>query len=396
MHISARIKNLGFYAFDEVGKAVEALKEKGIKPIDFGVGDPIDPTPELIREAGKKALDGRKTAGYPSYIGTKEFRQIIAEWTQKRFGVQLDPETEITSSIGSKEAIFHFPLAFIDPGDIVISPNPGYPPYERGTAFAGGENYFLPLLRENNFLMDFDSIPEEITRRAKIMWINYPSNPCGVMAPAEYFQKAIAFGRKHDIIIASDECYTELYFDREQKPHSILEFAEKDDKVVVFQSLSKRSNMTCYRVGWVAGNAEVIAAFRKIKTNVDSGTPTFVQDAAAIALTDEAHVAEQRNRYAEKREILRKTFALLGWEDCTPEAAFYVWQKIPAAFKNSVEFAKALLAPEIGIIVTPGEWISKTVDGVNPGERYVRFALVPHLEEIYEAMSKLKKAFGKS
>ncbi len=394
MEVSSKLNSLGFYAFDEVNQKVQKLKEQGIEPIDFGVGDPIDPTPEIIRSACKKAVDDRKSAGYPSYAGDKKFLQTIANWTKNRFGVELNPETEITSSIGSKEAVFHFPLAYLNEGDVVISPNPGYPPYERGTLFAGGENYFLPLLEENNFLMDIDSIPEETAKRAKIMWINYPSNPCGVQATEEFFRKAIEFGKKYDVIIASDECYTEIYFNEEDKPHSILEYCEKNDPVVTFHSLSKRSNMTCYRVGWVAGNADIITAFKKVKTNVDSGTPTFVQDAGISALEDENHVAEMREKYRNRRKILKDTFSSIGWKDCSPESTFYFWQKIPDNYENSVDFAKALLAPEIGVIVTPGEWISSTIDGINPGSRYVRFALVPDEETCEKAMEKIKKAFS--
>lgn len=393
MEVSSRLKNLGFYAFAEVDRAVASLKEQGVETIDFGVGDPIDPTPEIVREACKKAVDERKSAGYPSYVGEKAFREEVARWTEKRFGVKLDPDTEITSTIGSKEAVFHFPLAYIEQGDIVISPNPGYPPYERGTLFAGGENYFLPLLKENNFLMDFDSVPEEIAKKTKIIWINYPSNPCGAQAPAEFFQKAIEFAKKYDCILVSDECYTEFYYEEGKKPHSILEFADKNDPVVAIFSLSKRSNMTCYRIGWVSGHPEIVAAFKKVKTNVDSGTPTFIQDAAIAALQDENHVADMRNKYAKRRQILIDVFAELGWENSAPDGTFYIWQRIPEQFANSVDFAKELLRPDIGIIVTPGEWISNTVNGQNPGEKYVRFALVPDEETCQKAADKLRKAF---
>ncbi|MCT4592007.1 MAG: aminotransferase class I/II-fold pyridoxal phosphate-dependent enzyme [Candidatus Gracilibacteria bacterium] len=394
MKLSRRISNLGFYAFAEVESKVQVLKDKGIKPVDFGVGDPIEPTPEIIREALKKAADERKTSGYPSYVGDTKYLAKIAEWTKNRFDVELDPKTEITSTVGSKEAVFNFPLAFVDEGDVVISPTPGYPPYQRGTSFAGGTNYLLPLLPENNFMMDIDSIPEEVAQKTVIMWINYPSNPCGAQANPEFFKKVIEFGRKYDVIIASDECYTEIYFNEGNKPHSILEYAEKDDKVVAFHSFSKRSNMTCYRLGWVAGNADVIAAFRKVKTNVDSGTPTFIQDAGIEALNDESHVATQRAIYKRKGEIIRKAFSELGLEDCFPEATFYIWQKIPDQYESSVDFAKELLREDIGVIATPGEWISDEVNGINPGKKYVRFALVPSEEEIELAMEKIKKALS--
>lgn len=394
MKVADRIANLGFYAFAEVQSMVDKLNEQGVETIDFGVGDPIDPTPEIIRKACKEAIDNRKSSGYPSYIGDSKFRQSAVEWMQKRFGFSLDSNSEITSTIGSKEAVFHFPLAFVNPGDFVISPNPGYPPYERGTLFAGGKNYFLPLLPENDFLMDLDSVPEDIAKKTKILWINYPSNPCGVSTSVDFYKKAIAFCRKYDIILASDECYTEFYYGDEYRPTSVLQFAKKTDPVVAIFSLSKRSNMTCYRVGWVAGNKEIIDAFKKVKTNIDSGTPTFIQDAAVVALKDEKHVKEMLEKYSERREILMKTFQKIGWKKSASNSTFYIWQQIPDNFSNSVEFAKQLLSPEIGVIVTPGEWISHTIDGINPGEKFVRFALVPSKEKTLLAAKKIEKAFG--
>ena len=251
---SNRLAGLTGYAFAEVDKEVSNLKKLGIAPIDFGVGDPKEPTPELIREAIKKAVDERKSSGYPSYIGTDEYRQAISHWHKKRFGVNLDYRTEITSTIGAKEAIFHFPEAFLNHGDYTIMPNPGYPPYERGTLFAEGRPYYVPLLKENDFLMDISNIPKEILKNAKILWVNYPNNPTGAIAPREFFKEAIDFGHDNNIIVASDECYTEIYFG--EKPHSILEFSREG--VVAFQSLSKRSAMTGYRIGWVVGDENIV------------------------------------------------------------------------------------------------------------------------------------------
>src|SRR3989344_1856954 len=257
---SNRIKGFGGYAFAEVDKLIDELKGKEIDPIDFGVGDPTIPTPEFIRNAGKDAIEKRKSSGYPSYIGSLEFRNAVSKWIQKRFNVKIDPGKELCSNIGSKEAVFNFPEAFINPGDYVIIPNPGYPPYERGTLFAEGKPYFLSLLRKNNFLMDLSKIPREIAKKSKLLWINYPSNPTGVLASKEFLKEVIDFGHDNNIIIASDECYSEIYFN--EKPHSILEYSEEG--VVAFQSLSKRSAMTGYRVGWIAGDGEIIAAFRKL------------------------------------------------------------------------------------------------------------------------------------
>ena len=386
LQISDKLKILTGYAFAEVDKEVTKLMQAGITPIDFGVGDPKEPTPELIREAIKKAVDERKSSGYPSYIGTDEYRQSLAKWCKRRFGISLDHQKEITSTIGAKEAVFNFPETFLNPRDYVIMPNPGYPPYERGTLFAEGKPYFVPLLEENEFLMGLGNIPKDVVKKAKILWINYPSNPTGAVAPKKFFKEAIDFCHDNNIVLASDECYTEIYF--AEKPHSILEFSREG--VVAFQSLSKRSAMTGYRIGWVAGDEKIISAFKKLKTNIDSGTPTFIQDAAVAALSDEKHVEKMRNDYKMKRDILVKSLVSAGLEDCTPAATLYVWQKTPEG-KNSVEFAKKLLQKEIAVVTTPGEWISSNFNGLNPGKNYVRFALVPTLEETKEAAERIRR-----
>ena len=386
VQISNRLSSLTGYAFAEVDNEVAKLKKLGITPIDFGVGDPKEPTPEIVRAEIKKAVDKRKGSGYPSYIGTDEYRQEIARWYNKRFGLNLDYQKEITSTIGAKEAVFNFPEAFINPNDYAIMPNPGYPPYERGALFAEGKPYFVPLLKENNFLMDLSGIPREIVKKSKILWINYPNNPSGAIAPKEFFKEAIDFGHDNNIIVASDECYTEIYF--EEKPHSILEFSKEG--VVAFQSLSKRSTMTGYRIGWVAGDENIIAGFKKLKTNIDSGTPTFIQDAAIAALKDEKHVEKMRKEYRQKRDILVEALTSIDLEDCTPDATLYIWQKVPDKM-NSVDFAKKLLQKEIAVVVTPGAWLSTKFDGLNPGNDYVRFALVSTIEETRTAAERIKR-----
>ena len=358
----------------------------GITPIDFGVGDPKEPTPEIIRNAIKKAVDERKSSGYPSYNGSGEYRQEVVRWSKKRFGVNLDSQKEISSTIGAKEAVFNFPQAFLNANDYVISPNPGYPPYEKGTLFAGGKTCFAPLLKENNFLMDLGSIPKETIKKTKILWINYPNNPTGAVAPGEFLKEAIDLGHDNNIIIASDECYSEIYFS--EKSHSILEYSREG--VVVFQSLSKRSAMTGYRIGWIAGDENIVTAFKKLKPNIDSGTPTFIQDAAIAALRDEKHVEKMRNDYRIKRDIMVEAIVSAGLEDCSPDATLYIWQKTPKN-TNSVEFAKKLLQKEIAIVVTPGAWISSNFDGMNPGNNNVRFALVPTIEETKEAAQRIKE-----
>ena len=385
IRLSDRLASLGKYAFAEVDDLVANLKAQGIEPIDFGVGDPTVPTPNFIRRACKKALDARASSGYPSYIGDPVFREAVAAWMETRFSVKMDPATEVSSTLGSKEAVFNFHEAFVNPGDYVIIPSPGYPPYRTGTVFAEGTPYYVPLLAENDFLPDLSSIPVDIADKAKIIWVNYPNSPTGKVAPDAFYRELIDFARQHGIIIASDEAYTEIYF--EKKPRSLLEFAKEG--IISFFSLSKRSAMTGWRVGWVAGDREVVGAFRKTKTNIDSGTPTFIQDAAAEALGDERHVEQMRSEYRRKRDIIVKALVDAGLTKCVPEATIYVWQKVPDDM-TSVDFAKKLLAKETAIVVTPGHWLSQATEtGLNPGQGYVRFALVPSIEQTKLAAKRL-------
>lgn len=381
---SRRLSELTGYAFAEIDKKVVELTSRGITVIDFGVGDPTEPTPEVVRQAIKRGVDARATSGYPSYVGAAEFRAAIAAWTERRFNVALDPEREICASIGAKEAVFHFPEAFIDPGDVVLVPNPGYPPYARGTRFAEGQVHYLNLLPGNGFLPDLDAIPSDVLKKAKLLWINYPNNPTGAVAPRSFYEKVVAFGRKHGIVVASDEAYTENFY--AAPPPSVLEFAREG--VVAFQSLSKRSCMTGYRVGWVAGDRAIVAAFKKLKTNIDSGTPTFIQDAAIAALADERDIEQLRALYRKKRDLICDAFVAAGLPECRPEATLYVWQQVPKGY-TSLSFAEKLLDPVIAAVVTPGSWISEATPAGNPGEGFVRLALVPTVEQCAQVAERI-------
>ncbi len=386
---SDRVQAIGSYAFAEVDRQVENLRDRGIEPIDFGVGDPTIAPPEVAREATREGVEKHKTAGYPSYIGMERYRQAVADWTQDRFGVDLDPESEITSTIGSKEGVFNFAEGFLNPGDVAIVPTPGYPPYTRGTQFAEGEVYYVPILPENDYLIDLDAIPDDVAEAAKIIWVNYPNSPTGNVAPREFFERVVEFGHKNDIIVASDEAYTEIYY-TDEPPISMLEVER--DGVVVFQSLSKRSAMTGWRCGWVAGDERIVDVFKKVKTNIDSGTPNFVQEAAIAALGDEDHVESSRADYHEKRDLLADALVESGLSDCRPDATIYLWQQVPEGY-SSVDFATALLDPEIAVVTTPGAWISdETDDGLNPGEGFVRFALVPSIDATRKAAERIAAA----
>lgn len=383
---SKRIESLGGYAFAEVDRLVDELRRTGAQVIDFGVGDPKAPTPLMAREEARRALDVHATTGYPSYIGSLSFRKACADWIGRRFGVGLDPAKHLSATIGSKEAVFHLPLAFCDPGDVVVSPNPGYPPYTRGTTFAGGENFLYALRADRGFLPDLGAIPRDVIARTKVLWICYPNSPTGALAPLSFLREAAAFCREHDILLASDEAYSELWFG-DDRPHSALECGT--DHVLSVFSMSKRSNMTGWRVGFVAGDEDAVRLFRKLKTNIDSGTPSFLQDGSAAALSDEAHVAEMRAEYRVKRDIVCGAFREAGLPDSTPASTIYVWQRVPAGM-TSVEFAKRLLDPAVAMVVTPGSWLSSRMpDGTDPGEGFVRLALVPTIDECREAARRI-------
>ncbi|MBM4398639.1 MAG: aminotransferase class I/II-fold pyridoxal phosphate-dependent enzyme, partial [Deltaproteobacteria bacterium] len=370
---SSRLASLSGYPFAEVDRKVAELRAAGHRPIDFGVGDPTDPTPVAVREAIKAAVDRRAGDGYPSYVGAPEYRQAISAWFGRRFGVALDPATEVCANIGAKEAVFNFPNALIDPGDVVLCPSPGYPPYARGTLFAGGVPRFYPLRMEDGFLPDLDAIPPSVLARARLIWVNYPNSPSGRIAPDDFWPRLLAFAERWGIVVASDEAYSEIWYDR--PPRSALEFGR--DGVVVFQSLSKRSNMTGHRVGWVCGDARVVDLFRRLKTNVDSGTATYVQDGAIAALADETHVEAQRASYKAKRDLIVAALRDAGCTVPAPEATLYVWPRVPEGM-TGLDFAKRLLDPAVCVVTTPGAAVCEPLeDGSNPGERHVRFAMVP-------------------
>ena len=389
IHPSSKIAKLTGYPFAEVDRMVDELRERGGSPIDFGVGDPTEPTPDLVRDALKTASDRHATSGYPSYVGSLGYREAVARWNRSRFGIELDPRSEICTSIGSKEAVFNFPNALLDPGDVVLCPSPGYPPYNRGSLFAGGEPWYYPLRAENRFLPRLGSIPEDILERSRLIWVNYPNSPTGCLAPDSFWPELLEFANRWNLVVASDEAYSEIWFDH--PPRSVLEFGK--DGVVVFQSLSKRSAMTGYRVGWVCGDSRLVDLFKKLKTNVDSGTATFIQDAAVAALGDETHVEAMRNSYRLKRDALVDVLREVGCVITPPEATLYLWPRAPSGM-TGLEFAKRLLDPSIAVVTTPGAALGENIsDGTNPGERYVRFALVPSLAQVMDAADRIRKVF---
>jgi len=383
---SERVKRLPPYLFLEIDRAKRKALEQGIDVIDFGVGDPDQPTPPHVLSAMSKAFRDGATHHYPLDRGHAGFRKIAAQWMKQRFGVALDPETEILPLIGSKEGIAHLPLAFINPGDVTLVPDPCYPPYKSGTWFAGGEPFLLPLRESNGFLPDLDSIPADILERAKILYLNYPNNPTGAVAPKAFFEKAVAWARAHRILIASDLAYSEIYFGKE-KPVSIFEVAGGKEQSIEFYSLSKTSNMTGWRVGFAAGRAEAISALLKVKSNIDSGVFTAIQLTAGQALKHSFALTRKMNKmYRQRRDLLVKGLQELGFPVRSNGATFYVFTRLPGKQTDSTAFCKNLLE-KTGIIATPGVGFGQA------GEGYVRFTLTVPERRIREALRRMRKGF---
>lgn len=301
--LSSRIKHLPPYLFASIDKMKQNAIEKGTDLIDLSIGDPDIPTPSLIVQAMKKAVENPVHHRYPSYEGMLSYREAVTRWYQRRFNVKLDPQTEVLSLIGSKEGIGHIPLAFVNPGDIVLVPSPGYPVYPIGTLFAGGKSYFMPLKEENDFLPDLHAIPEKVLMKTKLVFINYPNNPTSAVAPREFFQEVIRIALKYNIIVCHDASYTEIYYG--QRPPSFMQIPGAKDVGIEFHSLSKTYNMTGWRIGFAVGNREVLAGLGKVKTNLDSGVFQAIQEASVVALDmNQSSLSDIRKTYQKRRDIL--------------------------------------------------------------------------------------------
>lgn len=379
---ASRVKDLPPYLFAIIDTMKEKALAKGIDLIDLSIGDPDTPTPEHIIKAMQKAVKNPAHHQYPSYAGMLSFRQAVADWYKKRFNVKLDPKTEVVSLIGSKEGIGHMPLAFINPGDYVLVPTPGYPVYPVATLFAGGISYEMPLLEKNSYLPDLTIIPKYVLKKAKLMFINYPNNPTAACAGKAFFKDIIAFARKHNIIICHDAAYTEMYYGTE-KPMSFLQVPGAKDVGIEFHSLSKTYNMTGWRIGFAVGNKTAVAGLGKIKTNIDSGIFQAIQEAGIVALnTKDAELKKLRKMYRERRDILFKGLTKLGLEVNKPKATFYLWVKCPKGI-SSMDFT-ALLLNKAGILTTPGNGFGA------PGEGYIRFALTVPVKRMKEAITRIQ------
>ena len=384
MRIAKRIEKVPPYLFAEIDKKREAAIKRGIDVINLGIGDPDQSTPVHIIDQLAQSSRDPKTHHYPPYEGTREFRNAVAEWYLKRFRVKLDPQNEIISLIGSKEGIAHVFLAFIDPGDISLIPDPAYPVYKIGTLFANGEPYLMPLLKENSYLPDLDKIDEEVAKKAKLILLNYPNNPTGAVASRDFFAEVVDFALKYDLLVCHDFAYSELAYDGYQAP-SFLEVDGAKEVCLEFHSLSKTYNMTGWRIGFAVGNQKAISALAIIKTNIDSGIFKAIQEAGITALTGpQEHIPPLIEMYTERRDVIVEGFNKLGWQLEPPKATFYVWVPTPPGM-NSIDFANYVLE-KTGIIVAPGVGYGQY------GEGHIRIALTVGVPRLKEAIKRLEEA----
>ncbi|MGH2682742.1 MAG: LL-diaminopimelate aminotransferase [Actinomycetota bacterium] len=379
-----RIRSLPPYVFAELDRKIREKRAAGIDVISLGIGDPDHPTPRHVIEAVKEAVEDPSTHRYPSYTGMPEFRQAVAEWYLKRFGVEIDADTEVLPLIGSKEGLAHLALAFVDPGDEALVPDPGYPIYGVGTLLAGGTPVSLPLDADRGWLPDLSRAP--VSDATKVLWLNYPSNPTAGVADLPFFEEAVAFARKHGLLLAHDAAYTELTYDGYVAP-SALQAPGAKDVALEFGSVSKTHNMTGWRVGWVVGNASAIGALSALKTNWDSGIWNAVQRAAIAALTGpQDHVEELRETYRRRRDLVVGTLNELGWSLEPPKGSIYVWFSTPDGMTSAA--LADLLVERARVVVSPGSGYGSV------GEGYARISLTVPDDRLGEAMDRVREALS--
>ncbi len=379
-----RIKALPPYVFARLDELKARAREQGLDLIDLGMGNPDGFAPQPVIDSAIAAFQNPLNHGYPPFEGTTNFRQAITSWYQRRYNVQLDADSEALPLIGSKEGLSHLALAYINPGDLVLVPNPAYPAHFRGPLIAGGQIHSLDLCAEKDWLIDLGAIPDAVAERAKILYFNYPSNPTTAVAPREFFEDIVAFAKKHEILLVHDLCYAELAFDGYQ-PTSLLEIPGAKDIGVEFHTLSKTYNMAGWRVGFVVGNNQIIQGLRTLKTNLDYGIFAVLQTAAETALQlPDSYLQDVQHRYRTRRDFMIKGLGELGWDIPKSQATMYLW--IPCAVgMGSTDFALKVLQ-ETGVVVTPGNAFGSC------GEGYVRISLIAECDRLGEALTRLKKA----
>lgn len=381
--LSKKLQSLPPYLFLEMDKAKRKARAEGRDIIDLGIGDPDQPTPKFIIEALYRAAQDPANHRYALDQGMPALRRSIEGWYNRRFAVNLDPDTEILPLIGSKEGIAHFPLAFVNEGDYTLVPDPCYPPYKGGTILSGGKPYLMPLLEQNDFLPDLKKIPAGVRKKAKMIYVNYPNNPTSATAEKPFYREVVEFAHKNKIIVISDLAYSEMAYDG-YKPPSIFEVEGAREVAIEFHSLSKTYNMTGWRAAWACGNEQLIAALAKVKSNIDSGIFSAIQVAAIAALDGpQEFVKNMCSLYQERRDTLMSGLASLGWQARPAQATFYIWIKIPKK-TSSIQYAAHILE-KANLVVTPGVGFGKY------GEGYIRMALTVSKERIKEAIERLKK-----
>jgi len=381
MKMAKRIENLAPYLFVEINKKIAEKRAKGEEVISFAVGDPDMPTPSHIIDTLCQAAQDPVNHRYPETEGLPELRQAIAGWYKKRFDISLDVDNEVLPLIGSKEGIAHIAFCFIDSGDITLVPDPGYPVYSISTKLAGGRPYYMPLTEENNFLPDLNAIPADVLKGAKLLWISYPNNPTGAVADLDFFNKVVKFAQQHDLAVCHDAAYSEIVFDGYQSV-SFLQADGAKEVGVEFHSLSKSYNMTGWRIGMVVGNAGMVNALKKVKSNMDSGIPQAIQYAAIEALTGPQDYLQEKNAiYQRRRDLLVDTLNTIGLDAKPPKGGIYIWAKVPEGY-TSMEFTSELLDKH-GIVVTPGTGFGKN------GEGYVRLSLTIPNAGLVKGLSRL-------
>jgi len=381
MKMARRIKNLPPYLYVEIIKKINEKRARGEEVITFAIGDPDIPTPSHIIERLCQEAQNPANHRYPESDSLPELRQAVAEWYKRRFDISFDADSEVLPLIGAKEGIAHIAFCLIDPGDIALVPEPGYPVYPVSTMLAGGTSHYMPLTRENNFLPDLDSIPKDIANKAKFMWLNYPNNPTGAVANLDFFNKVVKFAQQHNLVVCHDAPYTEVAFDG-YRPVSFLQADSAREVGVEFHSLSKSYNMTGWRIGMVVGNDEIVGALNTLKSNLDSGIPQAIQYAAIEALTGPQDCIEQHNAiYQRRRDLVVEGLRSIGLEAESPKASLYVWAKVPEGY-TSVEFTSVLLE-QVGVVVTPGGGYGKH------GEGYVRLSLTVPDAALVKGLSRL-------
>lgn len=384
--VARRLAALPPYLFVEIDRKRREAIARGIDVINLSIGDPDLPTPLPIVRALARAARDPANHRYPESEGLERFRQAVSDWYRRRFGVELSPQREVLTLIGAKEGIGHLPLAVVNPGDIVLIPDPAYPVYRAGTIFAGGIPYEMPLRRENGFLPDLSAIPRSVLERARLMFLNYPNNPTGAVAPVAFYEEVVAFAQRHNIIVAQDNTYSEICFDG-YRPPSFLQVPGAKDIGIEFHSLSKTFNMTGWRIACAVGRAEVIEALRMVKSNLDSGAFQAVQEAGIVALSMAEEISRRNSAiYQRRRDVLVRGLRKVGLEVDAPRATFYVWPRVPPG-QDSAGFV-ARLIETAGIVATPGSGFGKE------GEGYVRFALTAPIPRLREAIGRLQSALG--